>query len=166
MGLIDYEKTPTDDRDTVDKERLPKLLKAIYEAVDELEAMFPGRHFTPDGHMIGSLGEALAQYHYRIELSGASAHCHDGVCSGRQVQIKATQGKRIALSSEPEHLLVLSLHRDGSFTEQYNGPGAPVWKLVANKPLPKNGQHQISLALLRRLMMQVPEEEKLARSVL
>jgi hypothetical protein len=31
--------------------------------------MFPGRHFTPDGHMVGSFGEALAAHHYGIELT-------------------------------------------------------------------------------------------------
>src|SRR5262245_63415335 len=103
--------------------------------------MFHGRHFTPDGHMVGSLGEALARYHYRIELAAASLYCHDGTCDGKQVQIKATQGKRIALSSEPEHLLVLLLLRDGSIEERYNGPGGPVWKTVAHKPRPKNGQY-------------------------
>jgi hypothetical protein len=125
--------------------------------------MFPGRHFTPDGHMVGSLGEALAQYHYRIALSGASAYCHDGICDGRQVQIKATQGSRVALSSEPEHLLVLRLKRDGSFSEEYNGPGAAAWALVSHRRIPKNGQYQISLTALRRLMSNVAEEDRLRR---
>jgi hypothetical protein len=31
--------------------------------------MFPGGHFTPDGHMVGSIGEAIAAYHYGIDLS-------------------------------------------------------------------------------------------------
>lgn len=66
----------------MDKTRFPQLLQAIYDAVDELEVMFPGRHFTPDGHLAGSLGEALASYHYGVELSPASAHCHDGKCGG------------------------------------------------------------------------------------
>ena len=76
----------------MDTTRFPQLLKAIYDAVDELESMFPGRHFTPDGHLVGSLGEALASHHYGVELFEASARCHDGVCESRQVQVKATQG--------------------------------------------------------------------------
>ncbi|MBA2490816.1 MAG: hypothetical protein H0V34_03620 [Gammaproteobacteria bacterium] len=147
----------------MNKERFPQLLQAIYGAVDELEKMFPGRHFTPDGHMIGSLGEALAAHHYKIELSTASAYCHDGSCNGRQVQIKATQGTKVALSSEPEHLLVLQLNRDGGFVEHYNGPGALVWQLVAHKPRPKNGQYQISLSQLQKLMATVPQDERLPK---
>jgi len=147
----------------VDKDAFPKLLRSIYDSVDALEAMFPGRHFTPDGHMVGSLGEALASYHYGVQLSHASAPCHDGICESRQVQVKATQGNRIAISSKPEYLLVLRLHRDGSFVEEYNGPGALVWNLVAHKPRPKNGQYQVSLATLRQLMKKVGSHERLQR---
>ena len=147
----------------MDKQQFPKYLRAIYDAVDGLEAMFPGRHFTPDGHMVGSLGEALAAYHYGIELAHASAVCHDGICGTRQVQVKATQGNRVALSSQPEHLLVLKLERDGTFTEEYNGPGEQVWELVSHKPRPKNGQYQLSLATLRKLMVSVDKHERLQR---
>ncbi|MEY3457412.1 MAG: hypothetical protein RL215_569 [Planctomycetota bacterium] len=44
----------------MDLVRFPQLLRDIYAAVDELERMFPGRHFTPDGHMVGSIGEAFS----------------------------------------------------------------------------------------------------------
>ena len=43
-------------------------IKALYEISQELEALFPGRHYTPDGHMIGSIGEALAASYYNLEL--------------------------------------------------------------------------------------------------
>ncbi len=69
------------------------------------------------------------------------------------------------MSSRPEHLLVLRLHRDGTFVEEYNGPGSPVWMLVSHKPLPKNGQYQVSLASLRRLMKTVSIESRLRRKV-
>lgn len=145
----------------MDQARFRQALCAIYDAVDALEMMFPGRHFTPDGHMIGSIGEALAAHHYGVELSPPSTQCHDGICAGRQVQVKATQGDRIAISSEPEHLLVLKLNRDGKFTEHYNGPGTLVWALVSTKPRPKNGQYQISLRVLGRLMKSVPADARL-----
>jgi len=31
-------------------ERVPDLVGRLYEIVSELEGLFPGRHFTPDGH--------------------------------------------------------------------------------------------------------------------
>jgi hypothetical protein len=149
----------------MNKALFPQLLKSIYKAVDELEAMFQGRRFTPDGHLVGSIGEALASYHYAIKLLPPSAQCHDGTCGKRNVQIKATQGDRIAISSEPEHLLVLRLQRNGTFEEEYNGPGALVWSLVAHKPRPKNGQYQVSLVKLRGLMTKVAKNERLKRRV-
>ena len=149
----------------MDRTRFPEILRSIYDAVDALEAMFPGRHFTPDGHLVGSLGEALASYHYGIVLSGASAVCHDGLCGTKGVQIKATQGNRVATSSEPEYLLVLKLRRDGTFTEEFNGPGSLVWALVSHKLRPKNGQYQVSLSALRRLMQYVGSEARLVKTV-
>ena len=147
----------------MDVKRFPELLKAIYDAVDGLEAMFPGRHFTPDGHMVGSIGEALAAHHYGVVLAGASNECHDGACGDRQVQVKATQGNRVAISSEPEHLLVLHIERDGTFTEAYNGPGSEVWALVKHKPRPKNGQYQVALSTLKKLMGRMPASLRLER---
>lgn len=123
--------------------------------------MFPGRHFTLDGHMVGSLGEALAAHNYGVKLSAASSQCHDGSCNGRMVQVKATQGNRVAISGQPEHLLVLKLERDGSFAEYYNGSGALVWKSVCHKVRPRNGQYQVSLSMLQRLMLDVPEASRL-----
>ena len=148
----------------VDHERFPEILKSIYAAARELEAMFPGRHFTPDGHMVGSIGEALGGYFYGIKLYKASNTKHDGECHGKEVQIKATQRDRIALSSCPEHLLVLSLSENGTFKEEYNGPGELVWKLVSHKPIPRNGQYQIALSTVRKLMSNVTANSRILRT--
>lgn len=46
-------------------------IKILYSISQELESLFPGRHYTPDGHMIGSIGEALAACCYGLlRLSG------------------------------------------------------------------------------------------------
>ena|SRR5690625_6162025 len=86
--------------------------------------MFQGRHFTPDGHLVGSLGECLAAHHYGLELLPASSPGVEAVCDGRFLEIKAPQGGRVALRSCPEHHLVLKVDRYGSFTEAYNGRGS------------------------------------------
>jgi hypothetical protein len=147
----------------MDLVRFPKLLQDIYAVVDELERMFPGRHFTPDGHMVGSIGEAIAAYYYGLTLFTASARGHDGIIGERRVQVKATQGRSIAISSEPEYLLVFKLARDGSFLEVYNGPGSPVWNLVSHKPVPKNGQYQVSLFQLGKLIPSIPDAQRIRR---
>jgi hypothetical protein len=110
-------------------ERVPELVGRLYGLVGELEALFPGRAFTPDGHLVGSIGEVIAAYRYSLLLHTASRAGHDAVAQdGRQVEIKATQGTKVALRSEPQHLLVLQLARDGSSTEVFNGPGSVVWE--------------------------------------
>ncbi|AKJ95333.1 hypothetical protein TVD_08150 [Thioalkalivibrio versutus] len=142
----------------MDKEHLPKLVGELYRVVGALEAMFPGRHFTPDGHLVGSLGECLAAYHYGLDLLRASSPGVDAVKDGREIEIKATQGTRVALRSGPEHLLVLKLDREGGFAETYNGPGKFVWREFEGKPRPSNGQYQIPVARLIQLMQNVPPD--------
>ena len=137
-------------------------IKALYEISHELEELFPGRHYTPDGHIIGSIGEALAASYYNLELFPASEKTHDAKApDGRLVQIKATQINRVALSSEPEWLLALKIHKDGTFSEEYNGPGKLAWEHCGK--LQKNGQRPISLAKLRELQAAVPQSERLKR---
>ena len=135
-------------------------IQNLYRISHELEKMFPGRHYTPDGHMIGSIGEALAASCYGLTLFEASAQTHDAQApDGRLVQIKATQIDRISISSEPEWLIILEIHKDGTFSEVYNGPGKLAWEHCGK--MQKNGQRPISLARLRNLQTEVPVPDRL-----
>lgn len=96
--------------------------------VAELETDFPGRHFTLDGHLIGSIGEVMAEYYYGIDLSRPSTKTHDGKVDDREVQIKMTQQDNVLISSKPEFLLVLYLTKTGKVYEVYNGPGKLPWE--------------------------------------
>jgi hypothetical protein len=136
-------------------ETLNSKIKELYSVVNELEQQFPGRHFTLDGHLVGSIGEVLAASMYDLELLKASTEIHDAKAkNGKMVQIKATQVKSVCLSNEPEHLIVLKLQEDGSADVVYNGPGKPVWEATGR--MQKNGQRSISLFKLRNLMNNVP----------
>ena len=147
---------------SVIQDLVAEKIKMLYSISQELEDLFPGRHYTPDGHMIGSIGEALAACCYELKLFEASEKTYDGQApDGRLVQIKATQINRIAISSEPEWLLVLKIHKDGTFSEEYNGPGKLAWEHCGK--LQKNGQRSISLAKLRKLQATVPQAERLKR---
>ena len=53
----------------------------LYAIVNKLETMFPGRPFTPDGHMVGSLGECLVADTYGLELMPPSNQGYDAVTS-------------------------------------------------------------------------------------
>ena len=146
-----------------DDKRFPQLIQELYRIVGDLETMFPGRPFTPDGHMVGSLAECFAEYYYGLNLYGCSYPGHDAHTTDCNVEIKATQGNSVSLRSGPDRLLVFRLFQNGSFEEIYNGPGAPVWALVVGKPKPSNGQYRVSLSQLRKLMDSVPLEQRLPR---
>jgi hypothetical protein len=119
-------------------DHIPGIVQRLYALVGELHHHFPGRRFTPDGHLVGSLGEVLAAYHYDLELLPASTAGHDARSrDGRLVQVKATQGARVAIRSEPDHLLVLRLLQDGTIEEVYNGPGGLAWARLGRTASPR-----------------------------
>lgn len=61
----------------IDHDKFQELIKQLYSTVSELETIFPGRHFTPDGHMVGSIGECLVADAYGLELMTASNKGYD-----------------------------------------------------------------------------------------
>ena len=137
------------------------LLGELYRIVKRLEEMFPGRKFTPDGHLVGSIGEALAKHMFDLCLLPASAPGHDATTSdGRtHVQVKLTQGKTINLSAEPDHLLVLRLTQDLIVEIIYNGSGKAPWGATGKRQ--RNGQCPISISKLRKLDEAVLESDRL-----
>lgn len=141
---------------------MTQKIKELYSIVSELELNFPGRHFTPDGHLVGSIGEVLAAYYYQLELLKASAETHDAIAeNGKLVQIKATQGNSIGLSSAPNHLIVLKILKTGIADEVYNGPGKLVWEVCGK--MQKNGQRPITVSKLKKLLDAVPLEERIEK---
>ena len=138
-----------------------ELLASLYRIVDRLESIFPDRKFTPDGHLVGSIGEVIAARMFGLVLLPASAPDHDARAEdGRQVQIKFTQGTRaVALRAEPEHLLVLRLAPDRSLEVVYNGKGASPW--YQSGKVQSNGQRPISLSRLRAINRGIPERDRL-----
>jgi hypothetical protein len=111
---------PTDD--------VPALVRALYDIVHRLEELFPGRRFTLDGHLVGSIGEVIAAHRYGLTLRRASfTGCDATAPDGRDVEVKATQGDRVALRCPPSHLLVLHLDTKGGVAEVYNGCGIGSW---------------------------------------
>ena len=118
------------------KDKVQQLIKIV----KELEKDFPGRHFTLDGHLVGSIGEVMASYYYGIELYAASAVAHDGEIDGKKVQIKITQQEDIVINHEPEYLIALYLNKNGNVYEIYNGPGKAPWD-SASKRDSHNNRH-------------------------
>lgn len=140
-------------------------VRNIYRAVNALEAMFPGRPFTPDGHMVGSLGECLVADAYKLTLMPPSNEGYDAVTKeGKKIEIKATQAKSVAFRSCPEHTIIIRIKKDGTFEEFFNGPGEVIWRQFEGKKRPSNGQYQISLDRVAALNAMIPEAERVPRN--
>ena len=143
-------------------DQIPALIRALYKIVAELQNLFPDRPFTPDGHLVGSLGEVIAARDYNLRLLSPSTEGHDALSEdGKRVEIKITQGTRVAFRYEPEHLLVLKLHDDGTTDEVFNGPGHEPWSQSGK--MQKNGQRLISLSRLKVLMRSVPQDKRIGK---
>ena len=141
---------------------LSDKIKELYRITNELETEYPGRKFTIDGHLVGSIGEVIVAENYGLELLPNSTETHDAEAKdGKLVQIKATQINRIAISSEPDFIIVIQLQSDGSWIEVYNGPGKYVWDNSGK--MQKNGQRPISIHKLKNLMDTVKDSDKIKR---
>lgn len=128
---------------------LPPPVAQIYRAVEELERQYPGRKFTPDGHLVGSIGEVIAAEHFGLTLHPASHPAHDAFDLGGQVQIKMTAGNKVSMYGECERMIVLKVVSPEHAEVIYDGPGKPVWEKAGRQQ--KNGQRTIGLARLRSM---------------
>ncbi|WP_155957859.1 DUF6998 domain-containing protein [Fodinicurvata sediminis] len=144
----------------VNWDRVTDLLEQLYEASSELETLFPGRKFTLDGHLVGSIGEVVAAYMFDLELMPASNFGYDAIAAdGRQVELKLTQGTVVGFRHQAEHIIVLYRSSAGPVQVAYNGPGEQVWRAAGS--MQRNGARQISVKRLRSLDESLPENEKL-----
>ncbi|MEQ1941484.1 hypothetical protein ABMA32_03580 [Mesorhizobium sp. VNQ89] len=109
-----------------------------------MSVAYPGRKFTPDGHLVGSIGEVVAAEALGLTLYPSSNPAHDAYdADGNDVQIKMTAGRSISLYADCSRLVVLKVVSPEEAEIVYNGPGAPVW-MAAGK-MQKNGQRPITL---------------------
>jgi hypothetical protein len=137
-----------------------QLIEELFHITDSLHKM-TRRPFTPDGHLVGSLGEVIAAHAYGLTLEPPSTKACDAIDrEGRRIEIKATFGNRVAFrrhdaDCEAHLCLVLRLKHDADFDEIYNGPMGPILEKLNVRALQSNGQRQITLAQLRALSVEV-----------
>jgi hypothetical protein len=133
--------------------RLPEPVAAIYRAVADLERLYPSRKFTPDGHMVGSIGEVVAAEALGLTLYPMSRPGHDAFDAVGDVQIKMTAGKSVAMYADCVRLVVLRVVSPEEAEVVYDGPGAPAWAGAGK--IGKNGQRVVGLARLRAIRAQL-----------
>ena len=133
-------------------ESVQAAIGAVFAKCRELTEL-TGRPFSPDGHLVGSLGEVYAAHALNLRLMPPSNRGFDAIDHENQkVEIKATTRAAVALSSRgtaAQRLVVVSFDADGEGTIIYDGATEPAWA-AAGAPQ-ANGQRQIALSTLRRL---------------
>ncbi len=141
---------------------LEEKIRELYRITAELEEKYPGRRFTPDGHLVGSIGEVYAAEKYGLTLLEASSEKHDArSVDGRMIQIKITQTDRVSIYSEPDYIIVMKMISDGTIEEIYNGRGSAPWENAGK--VQKNGQRSISLRKLVSLNAAVSPEDRIRK---
>lgn len=128
------------------------LVRLIFQACAELSRR-SGRSVSPDGHLVGSLGEIYAAQALGLRLETASNAGFDAVDrDGRRVEIKTTTRASISLSASgtlAERLIVVQLDAEtGAAQIMYDGEAAVAWD-IAGKP-GKNGQRCLSIKRLNQ----------------
>jgi len=147
-------------------EEVPALIGDLIKTTKRLNTLFEGRPFTPDGHLVGSIGEVVAEYIYGVRLEPCStpqvdAHTQDG----RSVQIKLTGANGNSFGfrwsnrtpTKPADLLLALKLTDRGFEEIYNGLFPA--ELLRGRRDTSNGQISISLTKLRELNPRLLQHE-------
>jgi hypothetical protein len=138
---------------------LPEEVAELYQIVIRLERKHVGRKFTLDGHLVGSLGEVIAEQAFALSLYPPSHPIHDArTTDGKEVQIKLTGGNQIGIREEPDYLVVMRIVDPTHAEVIYNGPGRDPWNTAGK--MQRNGQRTIRLNKLRQLDGDVPDNKR------
>jgi hypothetical protein len=108
----------------------------------------------------------LAEAAYDITLFEVLQKHHDATSSGgRLVQIKAMMQLTLTFPVDhiPLYYLGIQIHRDGTFTEVFNGPGALAWAAVRNRKKTKTNLHSVAISALLKLNEQVAPTDRIPR---
>lgn len=136
-------------------EQFKKAIANLYNSVKKLRIAFPNKLFTPDGRMVGDIGEAIAAIDFGVKLDKKIRRHWDGEWVDKNnkshlVQVKTTQKESTYIKKPPEEgiFLVFKIFNDGNYRVVYNGSIMLVWKNVKDQ---KNKEKSISVDRLKML---------------
>jgi len=138
--------------------QLKEAIKDLYHSVEKLNDAFSQRKFTPDGRMIGDIGEAIASLRFDVVLDEKSQKDWDGYRidkkgNKRMVQVKTTQKDETYLKKPPcdGDLLVFKIRRDGEYELCYDGSALKVWDSLSHRKADVTGAKMIDLKRLKQI---------------
>lgn len=130
-------------------ESVQQLVAKVFSCCHEL-SLRTGRPISPDGHLVGSLGEVIAAERLNLRLMAPSNHGFDAIGpAGERVEIKTTARSSIQISNDgtlAERFVIVQLEASGAAHIVFDGQADDVLA-VAGSPQ-KNGQRRVSLGRL------------------
>lgn len=145
---------------------IPQAVSQMLAIVDKLCVAYPKKRFTLDGRLVGDIGEVLVEAAYDLTLYEDIKKHHDAETGdGRKVQIKATMKNSLTFpcGHVPDYYLGVQLHKDGTFTEIFNGPGEIAKLAVQARAASKTNLHSVSISALKKLQAQVPLHKRIPK---
>jgi hypothetical protein len=132
-------------------EAIQHVLASIFAAQRTLKVLAPEFKWAGLGNLLGDFGELVAIQAYKLDKASAGANGFDAVCDdGRTVQIKTNYAaSQVGFRGSADILLVLNVTNDGSWTEMYYGPFAPV--LAASRRSERDNKNMITVTRLHEL---------------
>ena len=147
---------------------LPPVIAALTKSRQSLKAYYDtegnGRlSFTPDGNLVGDIGEALAIEKFGLAISPRNDTGIDGTVGKLTVQVKTTGSSRGPAFRDTEicadHLLFFQIDFENNRARiVYNGPENTVRLLLK---APWKGQKSVSILQMEELDRGVPSQERL-----
>ena len=139
-----------------------KETQTIHRALKSLAKRF-GAGFTPEGVLVASLGEVLAEEKYDLELLPPKEAFEAVDCLGRKVLIRCSQRNSTSVkkTARAQMLLALKLLPDGTIEEVFNGPVFMALVLGGGKQMDTKGLVGLSHNKLRTLNKSVPAGKRI-----
>jgi hypothetical protein len=142
-------------------EEFKKRIAEIYRISREIGAAYQIDRCTPDGHLVGAIGQIAAKIAFGLEF-GSEMEEHNCTWSDGKnrldIQVRCSGRGSIALRKEPVHLIAIEVAENGRFTLLFNGPGHYAWSRIMHQ---KNPQKYISRNVLLEIQQLVADNERL-----
>ena len=117
-----------------------KKIAAIYKIANELGHEFNISKCTPDGHLLGAIGQIAAKIAFDLQF-GSHEKEHNCIWSDKNqtinIQVRCTGRGSIAIRKEPEYLIAIEISETGKIFLLFNGPGKVVWEKIKHQKQPQ-----------------------------
>src|SRR4030042_3679091 len=145
----------------MDAREFKKKIAEVYNIANELGKAFDIDRCTPDGHLLGAIGQIAAKIAFKLEFGSPKAghNCTWSADSKKvNVQVGCSGRGSIPLRKEPEHLIALEIGETGRIRLLFNGPGHYVWSRIEHQ---RSSQKSVSCNTLLQAQQEVDAKDQI-----